>query len=56
MVTFIVVNILEYKIERWIDKRNIARALGKNDEVWKLTMKIDHARNRMISLCYWSFF
>lgn len=56
MVVFIVINVLEYKIERWIDKRNIARALGKNDEVWRLTMKIDNARNRMVDLCYWSFF
>lgn len=54
MAKFIAVNILEYRIERWIDKRNHALALGKNDEVWKLTMKIDNARNRMTTWCYWS--
>lgn len=52
MAKFIAVSILEYKIERWIDKRNRALALGKNDEVWKLTMKIDNARNSMVTLCY----
>ena len=52
MAKFIAVSILEYKIERWIDKRNRALALGKNDEVWRLTMKIDNARNRMMT---WSF-
>lgn len=55
MAKFIAVNILEYKIERWIDKRNRALALGKNDEVWRLTMKIDNARNRMTTWSYWSF-
>lgn len=52
MANIIAVSILEHKIERWIDKRNHALALGKNDEVWKLTMKIDNARNRMTTLCY----
>lgn len=52
MAKFIAVNILEYKIERWVDKRNRALALGKNDEVWRLTMKIDNARNRIMT---WSF-
>lgn len=52
MANFIAVRILEYKIERWTDKRNRALALGKNDEVWKLTMKIDNARNRMTTWSY----
>lgn len=52
MAKIIAVSILEHKIERWIDKRNRALALSKNDEVWKLTMKIDNARNRMMTLCY----
>ena len=52
MAKFIAVSILEYKIERWVDKRNCALALGKNDEVWKLNMKIDNARNRIMT---WSF-
>lgn len=55
MDKFIAVNVLEYKIERWIAKRNRALVLGKNDEVWKLTMKIDNARNRMMTWSYWSF-
>ena len=52
MVKFIAESIIEYKIERWVDKRNRALALGKDDEVWKLTTKIENARNRMMS---WSF-
>lgn len=52
MVKFIAVNILEYKIERWIDKRDRALALGKNDDVWRFTMKIENARNRMVTFCY----
>lgn len=52
MTRFIAVNILEYKIGRWIDKRNRALALGKYDEVWRLTMKIDNGRNRMMNFCY----
>lgn len=52
MAKFIAVRILEYKIERWNEKRNLALALGKNDEVWKLTMKIDNAHNRIMTWCY----
>lgn len=53
MAKFIAESIIAYKVERWIDKRNRALALGKNDEVWKLTMKIDHAHNKMMtwSIC-----
>ena len=54
MAKFIAVNILEYKIYRLIDKRNRAIELGRTDEVWKLTMKINNARDRMITWCYWS--
>ena len=52
MANFIAVRILEYKIERWVDKRNRALVLGKNDDAWKLTMKIDNARNRMTTWSY----
>ena len=52
MAKIIAESILEYKIERWINKRNRALELGKTDEVWKLTMKIENARNRMMT---WSF-
>lgn len=55
MAKFIAVSILEYKIERWNNKRDRALALGKNDEAWRLTMKIDNARNRMMTWCYWSY-
>ena len=52
MAKFIAESIIEYKIERWIAKRNRALALGKNDEVWRLNMKIENARNRMMT---WGF-
>lgn len=56
MAKFIAVRILEYKIERWNEKRNLALALGKNDEAWKLTMKIDNAHNRIMTWCYQNFY
>lgn len=52
MAKFIAVNILEYKIKRWDDKRKRALATGKNDDAWRLTIKIDNARNRMMTWCY----
>lgn len=52
MANIIAISILEYKIGRWIDKRNRALAFGKNDEVWRLNMKIDNARNRIM---IWSY-
>lgn len=55
MMKFIAESILEYKIERWISKRNRALAVGKNDDVWKLTMKIENARNRMTTWSYCTF-
>lgn len=55
MAKIIAESILEYKIERWNSKRNRALALGKNDEVWKLTMKIENARNRMMTWCFCTF-
>lgn len=54
MAKFIIVSILEYKIKRLIDKRDHALAIGKNDEIWKLNMKINNARNNVITMCYWS--
>ena len=54
MAKFIAVSILEYKIKRLNDKRERALALGKNDDVWKIDMKINKARNNMITMCYWS--
>lgn len=55
MAKIIAESIIEYKIGRWIDKRNRVLALGKNDEVWKLNMKIENARNRMMTWCFCIF-
>lgn len=55
MAKFFAESIIEYKIERWIAKRNRALALSKNDEAWKLTMKIENARNRMMTWCFCTF-
>ena len=54
MAMLIGINMLEHKIKRLIDRRDRALALGKNDKAWKLNMKLDIARNRMTTWCYWN--
>lgn len=52
MARVIAESILMYKIEKLSTKCKKALANGDVDRVWKLNMKIDQCKNRMISWSY----